>query len=57
VGATADETGMERGETWTPTTREIAEILHELKPVIATFAERDKVAMARELVRTGPGIA
>ena len=48
---------MEKGERWYPTTYEIAEILTELKPLIAEIARRDKVTLARELVRTGPGIA
>lgn len=48
---------MERGERWYPTTFEIAEILAELKPLIAHFAQRDKVTLAKELVKSGPGIA
>lgn len=49
---------MERGERWHPTTDEIAEILEELKPLIARLARRDTVTMLRETqVRPGPGIA
>jgi hypothetical protein len=48
---------METGVTWTPTTDEIAEIRNELKPLIAELARRDTINLARELVRTGPGVA
>ena len=48
---------MEQGDPWYPTTTEVQKVLDELKPLIATFARRDRAAMAREVVRTGPGIA
>ena len=48
---------MEQGDRWYPTTTEVQKVLDELKPLIATFARRDRAAMAREAVRTGPGIA
>jgi hypothetical protein len=52
--------GMEKGvqqNRWYPTTTEVQRILDEMKPLIAAFARRDKATMAREMVRTGPGIA
>ena len=48
---------MEQGSRWYPTTYEIAEIMSELKPLIAEIARRDKVKLVRELVKAGPGIA
>ncbi|HVM55320.1 MAG TPA: hypothetical protein VM262_19195 [Acidimicrobiales bacterium] len=50
---------MEQGvqARWYPTTTEVQKILDELRPLIAELAHRDKVAMIREVVKTGPGIA
>jgi hypothetical protein len=39
---------METGARWNPTTYEIAEILAELKPLIAEFARRDRVKLVRD---------
>jgi hypothetical protein len=52
--------GMEQGSRqprWYPTTNEVQKILDELKPIIAELARRDRVTLARELVKSGPGIA
>ena len=48
---------METGERWYPTTYEVKAVLDELRPLIAEIARRDKVDLARELVKSGPGIA
>jgi hypothetical protein len=48
---------MERGEHWHPTTSEVAEIMAELRPLIAEIARRDTIDLECELVKTGPGIA
>jgi len=49
------EQGVQRG--WLPTTAEVQKVLDELRPIIAEFARRDRISVARELVKSGPGIA
>jgi hypothetical protein len=51
------ELGVQQQGRWLPTTSEVQRILDEMKPLIASFARRDRAAMAREMVRSGPGIA
>jgi len=44
-----------REQVWHPSTQEVAEILRELRPLIAEIAHRDQLVIVRQLC--GSGIA
>lgn len=41
-----------REQDWHPSTQEVADILQELRPIIAEIAHRDELALAGSLPRT-----